>query len=455
MRIFLSIFAVLIIGFGAAAYFIADIAEAEIHALLNEKGVPYHSIEVGGVSPTSITLENIVLGQDKEVTADSITIAYRGGTDLDSLRVNVDVENLGVVAQQHAKGWSIGGVEALWQPAGAALGPALATIQLQNTAMDITGNKAPEFSGEVMIGSLSFQQPKALVADVKNAKLTPALAGKQFTLGYDIASLTTVMKDGASPKQITAPLAIKGMAKHMLGADELAHNSTITALKKAFSLAVKGTHRIAAGSGNAKVSLPDTDFAPNGLTFAALSPGYAAGVDTPDMRIAADVKAQYGRSAAPTLNGVLDIPRMPMIDIMAKSLGRGATMEGTLKANVPFTFRSAKNWRVENATIVNEGPVSLTLLPVKKEAARAISAIVAAVTKKPELAQVGEPNKINVRTLDLVLQSTNNQGGLRVSGAVAGDNPMFRNDVSMQVNFTTNLVDMLRSMGSAALKKLQ
>jgi hypothetical protein len=452
MRMFLSLVAVLILGFGVAAYFLLDIVESELHGFLEEKSVPVHSAEVTGITPTSVTIENIVLGAQKELTIARATVAYRGGTDLRSLRLNLDVENLALRAKQYANGIAVGGVERLWQPTNKALGPQLATIRLEDTDIDITGSQAPEADGELDIGALFYEQPGTMRIEATDVELEPELEGDALTLDYDIAALVATMIEKGAAKQVHAPLSIEGMLTHTLGDENVHHQSTIAALKNALRVGIKGVHRIGANNGEATLTLPHTDFSPSGLSFAALSPGYASGVVTPDMRIAADINARYEKGQAPRLKGVLDIPRMPMVALMAKALGRGATMEGTLKANVPFTFISNKNWRIEQGRIANEGDVALTLLPVKKEAAKAISSIVAAVTKKPELAQVAEPNKVHVRTLDLRLQSTNNQGELRVTGTLAGDSPLFRNDVSMQIDFSTNLEKMLQSMGAQALR---
>ena len=135
----------------------------------------------------------------------------------------------------------------------------------------------------------------------------------------------------------------------------------------------------------------------------------------------------------------------PVAKLLEKALGKGATLEGSIMGNIPITL-TKDAWRINNARILNKGPMKLTMLG---QAAGVVGGLLDMLGKKGgDTARALQ--EVNVSTLDLTGNSTDNKGNMTLKGTVAGNNPVIGRGVQLNLNLTTNLRDLLRSMAGDA-----
>lgn len=446
MRIFLGILAALGIIIGVACYFLADIAQSQITHMLQQKNVPVASFTVSSVTPTSVTLSNVALGEKNALVAKSITLVYRGGTSLESLRLRIVTEGLQLQGKHYANAVRIGGVERLWEPSGIEAGALKTRFSLQGDT-DITVSADQYADGEITFKQLTLEQ-KELKVIATNGEIRPRVDAQEVQVRYEIANVVAMQKSEA----ILAPLHVKGDAEMVVSNGEVKHHTTLHAVDLPFQAEIKGMHIISTQAGTATLSVPETAFEPAGLTFAALAPSAAKGVTTPPLKVKLASDVSYKAGGEMTLRGVLDVLGMPVGNIIASALGKGASMEGAIAGTVPFEWRGENNWRLKNAALANAGPMKLTLLPVPAEVGGLVNALTAVLSKQN--APQGALNEVNVSKFTLSANSTDGQGNLLLKGAVEGFNPLLKRPVNLNLNLTTNLRDLLRSASQKSIERM-
>ena len=447
MRIFLGIVVALAVLFGIASFFLVDMLQARMLAFLQQKNVPVNSLTVSHITPTSITLRDVNLGENHALTAKTITLAYRGGTSMQNLTVNIHAEGMSMRAAQHQKVWQLGGIERLWNAAAKST-DAKATHYSVQGAADITVSAIKQqVTGDITLSQLEMVE-KARTIRARDVVIAPDIDGGYGTVRIKGANIE-ILQAG---KMLLAPMRLEGKAERKPGSDSITHTATMKGVEVPLEVTMAGEHVLSSGAGKASIRTTELAFHPDGLTFAALLPALAEGVDTPPMTLQVSDDITYKKNETPLHRGTVDVLSMPVGKLMAQALGKGATMEGTLKGSVPFVFRSEQDWQLKQATLENDGPMKLTLLPVPEAIGGFVSTLSQILAKKDTTA--GALNEVNVSRMTLAANSTDNKGNMLLQGAVEGFNPLLKRPVKLHLNLTTNLHDLLRSMASVTAEKV-
>jgi hypothetical protein len=447
MRIFLGILLALAMLFGIASFFLVDMLQAQMLAFLQQKNVPVTSFTVSHMTPTSVTLRDVNLGENHALTAKTITLAYRGGTSMQTVTVNIHAEGLSMRAAQHQKGWQLGGIERVWNAAAKSTDAKATQVSVQGSADITVSAQKQQVTGDITISQLEVVE-KVRTIRARDVVITPDIDGGFGTLRIKGENIE-ILQAG---KMLLAPMRLEGKAVRKQGSDSITHAATVKGVEVPLEVNMAGEHVLSSGAGKASIRTTELAFSPDGLTFAALLPALAEGVDTPPMKLQVSDEISYKNKETPLHRGMVNVLSMPVGSLMAQALGKGATMEGTLKGSVPFVFRSEEDWQLKNAALENDGPMKLTLLPVPEAVGGFVSTLSQILAKKD--ATAGALNEVNVSRMTLAANSTDNKGNMLLQGAVEGFNPLLKRPVKLHLNLTTNLHDLLRSMASVTAEKV-
>lgn len=437
-KIFRIILILIVLALGAGWFFGTSIAEKQVRAYLKNAGVPIESLNVSSIWFNAVTLSNVKMGKDNNVSIDSVTLMRTGDKDYPYA---MDASGLTIKARVDGEWVDLGGVEKLWQKQPFPANPAKPISIVIKTDADVKSDGAKAVSGLLDIANLVVIQ-KDLETKLVNTDVTIHTEnGPRYKAPFTIDKLT-VAQGGA---EVVAPLTIKGEIIYhpqTTLADILAR---IDALDEKMQAEVQAKYTVNAEQGTIHITTPTLQLGDGKLELSKLLPAAAADTPTPDMSLALKslITLAKGDWQKMDVNAIFD--NAPVAKLLEKALGKNAALDGQIMGNVPMTL-TKQNWRINNAHIQNKGPMKLTLLG---ETASVVGGLLDILGKKGgDTARALQ--EVNVSTLDLTGNSTDDKGNMALKGTIAGNNPTIGRGVQLNLNLTTNLRDLLRSMAGDA-----
>ncbi|MBN8543752.1 MAG: YdbH domain-containing protein [Alphaproteobacteria bacterium] len=437
-KIIRIILVLIILALGAGWFFGTSIAEKQVRAYLKGEGVPVESLSVSSIWFDSVTLSNVKMGKDTNVSIDSVTLMR---TEDKTYPYAMDASGLALKARVDGELVDLGGVEKLWQKQSFPANPAKPISISIKTDADLKSDGAKAVSGLLDIAKLVVKQ-KDLETTLINTDVTIHTEhGPQYKAPFTIDELN-VVQNGT---EVVAPLTVKGEVIYnpqTTLADVLAR---IDALDEKMQADVLAKYTVKAEQGTIQITTPELQLGEGKLELSKLLPSAAKDTPTPDMSLVLKSVITLAKGDWQKMDVNATFDNAPVAKLLEKALGKGATLEGQIKGNVPITL-TKQNWRINSARIVNKGPMKLTMLG---EAANVVGGLLDMLGKKGgDTARALQ--EVNVSTLDLTGNSTDDKGNMTLKGTVAGNNPVIGRGVQLNLNLTTNLRDMLRSMAGDA-----
>jgi hypothetical protein len=443
---------VLVITAIAATIFfgIKGFAASEAHRFLAERGVPVNQLTVASITTDKIILQDVSLGHDENFKAKSMTITRLSGTSLDQIKLRIEASGIGVHGVHNGKAWLLGGVENLWQePAKPSDNKNMASITLTNGSINVEGSKNADITGVLRIASLNYQA-KGLRALASTIEITPHVSERVTLLNipFTIAQININNDEGA----LLAPLSAAGSMRHKLGSDLLTGTLKARDLNKILRIKGDITHSISKQQGKIlltsnKVNLGEAQ--KGQISFATLLPVIAASTPTPEMQLQMSSVLLYTPDGLQNMDGVLNVDNAQAGSLLKAALSKYGELSGRLKANIPFAL-TPDSWKINNGHIENIGPMKLALAGQKKQKKlENIANSIAGFLGKDIPA--GALDAVNISTLKLALNSINNSGDVLLKGALNGHNPLLNRGVKININLTSNLNDMMRSLAASKL----
>jgi hypothetical protein len=437
-KIIKIILVLLVIALGAGWFFGTSIAEKQVRAYLKAANVPVESLSVSGIWFDSVTLSNVKMGKDNNVSIDSVTLMRTGDK---AYPYAMDADGLVLKARVDGDVVDLGGVEKLWQKQPFPANPAKPISIAIKTDVDVKSDGGKAVQGILDIAKLVLVQ-KDLETTLTSTDVTiKTESGPRYKAPFTIDELT-VIQNGA---EVVAPLKLKGEAIYN-PANSMANIAAhITALSDAMKADVKANYNVKAEQGTINIVTPVLELGEDKLELAALLPVAAKDTPTPDMSLALNSVIALAKGDWQKMDVNAKFDNAPVAKLLEKALGKGATLEGSIMGNIPITL-TKDAWRINNARILNKGPMKLTMLG---QAAGVVGGLLDMLGKKGgDTARALQ--EVNVSTLDLTGNSTDNKGNMTLKGTVAGNNPVIGRGVQLNLNLATNLRDLLRSMAGDA-----
>lgn len=375
-----------------------SLAETVIKNELAKLGIPVESLTVTAFSSRSMTLSDLALGEGGALHAKTATLNFSydwtkrslGAFDatIDGIEMRAQVDNGQVL---------VGGIEKAW-------GAALATASDKAIAVALNGTVHIERSAE--------------------GKFTADLADGQLTLIQN-------------QKNMVLPLALEATGEGDLSAVKA--QGKFHDARKRVNGSFTVDYVVTKKTGTIAWKTDPMRFSQQGFTFAQLSPGFAEGVATISSKLAVSgTVALKPNQWAVTPN--ITILELPVDTLLASVLGDKALVNGSVKGAVPIRIMKGGDWCIEKSRLVNIGPMAVKMDP---------SASGAALESHPqsELVKTALSN-LQVDTLTLDVQSTDNKGGIKLDWHFLGHNPdlMGGKPVDFTLAVTLNLRDMWRSV---------
>ncbi|MFZ4125972.1 MAG: intermembrane phospholipid transport protein YdbH family protein [Rickettsiales bacterium] len=437
-KIFKIILVLFVLTLGAGWFFGTSIAEKQVRAYLKSEGVPVESLSVSSIWFDAVTLSNVKMGKDNNVSIDSVTLMRTGDK---AYPYAMDASGLSIKARVDGALVDVGGVEKLWQKQPFPTNPAKPIAIAIKTDADLKSDGGKAVTGVLDIAKLIIVQ-KDLETTLRNTDVTIYTEhGPQYKAPFVIDELT-VAQGG---EDVVAPLTVKGEVIYnpqTTLADILAR---IDALSGKMQAEMQAKYTVKSEQGTIQLTTPALQLGDNKLELAKLLPSAAKDTPTPDMALTLKsiITLAKGDWQKMDVNAVFD--NAPVAKLLEKALGKGATLDGAIMGNVPITI-TKDSWRINNARIQNKGPMKLTMLG---QAANVVGGLLDMLGKKGgDTARALQ--EVNVSTLDLIGNSTDDKGNMTLKGTIAGNNPVIGRGVQLNLNLTTNLRDLLRSMAGGA-----
>lgn len=439
MKKLLKILLVLLLLVGGAAWFFGkSIAEKQVRAYLESQGVPVASLSVSGIWFNSVTISNVKMGKDNNVDIGSATLISTGDSEYPYA---MDASSLKIKARVDGNLVDLGGVEKLWQKEPFPAKPAKPIAIDITTDADLKSDGGKGVKGLIEVANLIVTQQDTQMT-LKSGDFTIATnAGPSYHVPFTIKELA-VLQAG---EQVIAPLKLKGTADYALASSVADVSANITALSDALKADVKANYTVKAEQGTIKITTPELELGSGKLELAKLLPQAAKETPTPDMALTLNTVVSLSKGDWNKVDVDAKFDRAPVASLLESALGKGAKLDGELKGTVPITL-TKNSWRINNARILNKGPMKLTMLG---EAGAAVGNLLDMLGKKGgDTARALQ--EVNVSQLDLTGNSTDDKGNLLIKGVIAGSNPALGRGVQLNLNLTTNLRDLLRSMAGDA-----
>jgi hypothetical protein len=428
----------IVLALGAGWFFGTSIAEKQVRAYLKSEGVPVTSLSVSSIWFDAVTLSNVKLGQDNNVTVESATLMRTGDK---TYPYAIDASGLKLKARVDGDLVDLGGVEKLWQKQPFPTKPAKPIAIALHTDADVKGDGKQMVSGILEIATLTVSQ-QGLDTVVKSADVNIVTEnGPSYKAPFVIDTLT-VVQQGA---EVVAPLKVKGEAIYQPKTSVADILARLNALDGAMEADIHANYAVKSEAGTIKINTPVLQLGEGKLELAKLLPQAAKDTPTPDMSLALKSIITLAKGDWQKMDVNADFDNAPVAKLFEKALGKGATLEGEIKGNVPITL-TKDNWRINNAHMVNKGPMKLTMMG---QAAGVVANMLDLLGKKGgDTARALQ--EVNVSTLDLTGNTTDAKGNMLIKGTIAGNNPAIGRPVQLNLNITTNLRDLLRSMAGDA-----
>lgn len=435
MKKIIKIVLVLLILAGLGGWFFGkSIAEDQVKAYLAGKDVPVESLSVSGIWFDSVTLDNVKMGKDGNVEIDSATLIRTGDKEYPYA---MDASGLKLKARADGNLIDLGGVEKLWQKQAFPANPAKPISLAIETDADLKSDGGKKVQGLIEVAKLTVSQ-KGTDTHLKNADIEiKSFAGPVYKAPFTIEELTVAQKG----TNVVAPLKLKGEAIYTLQSSVADLVANITALSGDMKADVKANYNVKGEAGTIKVVTPQLGLGEGKLELAELLPSAAKDTPTPDMLLALSSVITLAKGDWTKMDVNAKFDEAPVAKLLEKALGKGAKLDGQIQGVVPITL-TKDNWRINNARVQNNGAMKLTMLG---EAAGMLGNVLDMLGKKGgDTARALQ--EVNVTTLDLNGNSTDDKGNMALKGVIAGNNPVIGRGVQLNLNLTTNLRDLLRSM---------
>lgn len=394
--ILLSLLALALITAAAAWWQSRSLAENLIRDYLAERNIPVESLTVVAVGSRHATLGDIALGEGGALRAKEAVVQF-----------HYDWKNR-------------------------ILGDVKATL----TGVEM---RAQVQDGEVLLGGVEKAWSTALVTPNDQA-IAVLLNGDLVLNRTATGAMDAVLTDGSlslsqSQKNLLLPLQLKATAK---GTDtEFSIDGTFASKDGKVDGTFAGMYDRTSKSGELKWNTQPMDFAPDGFTFAQVSPFYAADLDTIVSRLAIAGTLTM-KPKKWTVAPKLTIHSMPLEALLKDALGGSTQLEGRVKGDIPITIDQNGGWRINKSRLVNIGPMQMRLAQDTP-----------ALSGNPQAEMVkGALSNLQIDTLTLDIQSTDSKGGVKLQFHFLGRNPDFLGGKKVDLNLavTANLQDMWRSM---------
>lgn len=437
----------LVIGVFAALAFavwygIRGFASDEVRKFLAERDIPVASLTIETLTPSMIVLKDVAIGEGSAVKAKSVTITRLSGTSIDTMQVQLDASGISINGKNTPKGWSFGGVERLFpsenKPASTKeISPA--SVAISDANLQAKGALAGDIAATLRAKRMAYTtDTDTLLLDGIVLKPDLASAKRLVTVPFTVDSASFSNIDGA----VFTPLALKGTMRYALDAGNLKGDFSGVDATKKFRMNGTVDHMVATGKGTVSIATNDVALGSSEgrLKLTDLLPMMDASRPTPTMRGKLQSTIALGKEGYESVKGTLDVFSLDSGALLQDALKGHGTLDGLLKASLPFTI-TPKGWKILDGHVLNDGPMKLALL--KDDKKDIVSGIAGLLGKSvPE----GALDGVNISVLDLQALSTNEEGDIVLKGKLKGNNPMIRKDVIINVNISTNLMDMLRSL---------
>lgn len=440
MKKIIKIILVLLVLGGLSGWFFGkSIAEDQIKAYLAKKDVPVESLSVSAIWFDSVTLDDVKMGKDGNVEIDSATLIRTGEKEYPYA---MDASGLKLKARADGNLIDLGGVEKLWQKQAFPTNPAKPISLAIETDADLKSDGGKKVEGLIEIAKLTITQ-KGTDTNVKDADIDiKTFAGPVYKAPFTIDELAISQQN----TQVVAPLKLKGEAIYTLQSSLANLAANIEALKGDMKADVKANYNVKGEAGTINVVTPTLDLGDGKLELAKLLPSAAKDTPTPDMVLALNSVITLAKGDWTKMDVDAKFDKAPVAKLLEKALGKGATLDGQIQGVVPITL-TKDNWRINNARIQNNGPMKLTMLG---QAAGVVGNLLDMLGKKGgDTARALQ--EVNVSQLDLTGNSTDDKGNMTLKGTIAGSNPVIGRGVQLNLNLTTNLRDLLRSMAGEGM----
>jgi hypothetical protein len=409
--ILLILLALIVIGGGLLWFKSSSLAEQQIRALLEREHIPVQSLTVTGITTKSVALKDIAIGEGGALRAKTASIDFNYA-------------------------WADG-----------ALGAFDATL-------DGVELRAQLQDGQLLIGGIENAWGTALITPTPQA-IAIDLAGKMHITRTEAGALSASLNDGAltlsqHQKNLLLPLKINATAQGE--GDQYRIKGSFADNKKNVDGTFSGDYSVESKTGHIQWDTKPMNFTTNGFTFAQLSPGFASGVATITSKASISGVVDL-KPDAWTVTPKITLLELPVDTLLAKVLGEKTVIKGSVKGAVPIRISKGGAWRIEKSRLINIGPMAVQMDPATTQAL--------GDNNNAQLVKTALSN-LQVDTLTLDVESTDNKGGVKLNWHFIGNNPDFLNGkkVDFTLAVTANLQDIWDNMQqvkratSAAQKQL-
>jgi hypothetical protein len=421
----------------AAWFFATNIAAEKAKSFLASKGVKVTSLEVSSLWFDSITVANLALGEAGNVTADSLTLTRTGDA---AYPYAIEADDLAIHGRAQGALVDLGGVEKLWQAEPFPASPPAPIAFSLATDLDVATDAKALAKGLVAVAKLEVVQGTQQTTIINGDFNITTEDGPRYLVPFTIDKLILAQ----SGEAIIAPLAVKGTLRHdQLNAATML-DASLADEAKHFTATLTGKYDGKAEAGAATLTTPTLKLGKGALELAQFLPTYAAEIATPPMKLALAANLTLAEGNWRELRGSATFSDAPVAAILEEALGKNAHLEGKIQGRVPMII-TPEGWRIDNAQMQNQGPMKLSLL------GNNAAALVSLLGKAGGNAQALQ--EVNVSALNFTANTTDDKGNLLLTGQVTGHNPLINRAVQLNLNITTNLKDLLRSMSGQIINE--
>lgn len=430
--------AALVVFFGLRSF-----AADEARKFLAEKGVPVQSLTLESLTPNTITLRDVVLGEDDNFKAKNLVITRLSGASLQTARIQVQADGIHLQAAHNGKGWLMGGVENLWQKPTSQKetgeNAKQARFSLKNGTINMEGSLQADVQGVLTAQALHYAA-KGMDAQITNLTVKPKMANQsRLRVPFTIQKIEARNEQGL----LVAPLQANGTIYHTLGQQALSGDVVGEDLNKKIKLSGTIKHALDKSAGTVQYRTNAVPFGESGarLQLKELLPILAQSLPTPTLDFKTTGLLHYSGSGLETLDGKLLFNNLNAGTALAKALPGYGTLQGQLKGNIPFHL-TPNSWHIKNGEISNQGAMKMAAIKGKKaEKIKSLASGIAGLFGKK--VKIAAFDGVNISKLALGLNSLNDKGDLAVKGGLSGHNPLLKRPVNLNVDFNTNIKDLL------------
>jgi hypothetical protein len=414
----------------ASWFFATSIAENRARAYLAARDVPVASLTVRSLWFDAITLSDVALGQARNVTAASLTLSRTGDI---AYPYAIEAEDLKINGRAQGGLMDLGGVEKLWQrdPFPADASTSLAFTVKGDAELELSDKGA--LRGLVAIAKATADQGEHQLTLVNLVMEPTTSPGPIYHVPFTLDTLT-IASVGAP---LIAPLAARGEAQFSAPEGKANVTAALADARQHFTATLAGHYALASGEGEVTLATPTLTLGNGALELASFLPTHAADLATPPMKLGLNARLILAQGGWETLSLNAAFSEAPVAAILEQALGKNARLEGQVEGSMPLTI-TRTGWQLDQARIRNQGPMRLSLLGGR---AAALTSILGKAGTDARALQ-----EINVSSLDAVASTVDANGTMQLTGRVVGHNPLLNRPVALNLNVTTNLKDLLRSM---------